>query len=269
MNLRDKLIKSLIEASIPSPRLEADIILRYCAPNFPEYTDEEYKKIKDFLERRTNHEPIDKIIGIKEFYKYEFIVSRDVLSPRPDTEILVESTLELVNKNNNFKIIDLGTGSGCILLSILKECTNATGVGIDISPKALDIANQNAKKLEVTNRVYFYNNSWLELDKSFGLFDIVVSNPPYIPKSEIDSLDIEVKKYDPLCALTDENDGLDCYRQIANIAPLILKDDGFLLLEVGYNQSEEVCNIFSKNNFKTHKIVPDLSGINRCIILKK
>jgi release factor glutamine methyltransferase len=269
MNLRDELIKSLIDANISSPRLEADIILRHCAPNYPIFTDEEYRKTKEFLARRISHEPIDKIIGIKGFYKHDFIVSKDVLSPRPDTETLVESALELVNKNDKFNIIDLGTGSGCILLSILKECVNATGIGIDISSKALDIAIQNAQKLEVTKRVSFYNKSWLELDKSFGLFDIIVSNPPYIPKNEIDDLDIEVKEYDPRGALTDENDGLDCYRQIANIAPLILKDEGYLLLEVGYNQSEDVCNIFSRNNFKIHKIVPDLSGINRCIILKK
>jgi release factor glutamine methyltransferase len=269
MNLRDKIIKSLIEANICSPRLEADIILRFSAPNYPNITKEEEIKVLSFLERRLRHEPLDKIIGVKEFYKYSFYVNSDVLSPRPDTEILVEKAISIIKENSFNKIIDLGTGSGCIILSILKDLEYLTGVGVDISKEALNVALKNAENLNVTRRISFINDSFENINENMGMFDIIVSNPPYITFKDFENLDTEVKDYDPKIALVAEDNGLFCYKQIASKASLILKNGGYILLEVGYNQAKDVAQIFTLKGFNLVEIAKDLSDTNRCIILKK
>ena len=268
MALRDELIEALILAKVSSPRLEADIILKAAAPQYPEISEKEQAIAKEMLLRRINHEPLDKIIGYREFYKYRFKVSSDVLTPRPDTEILLEKALSLIAPDKPCKILDLGTGSGCILLSLLKERPNATGVGVDKSSAALKIAAENAENLSVTNRVQFINQSWNDI-KWENKFDIIVSNPPYIPSEEIKTLDDEVKNYDPLIALDGGQSGLDCYHEIAEIAPSIMQDNAYILLEVGYNQAEDVAKIFQNANLKLIEIVKDLANINRCVILKK
>ena len=269
MTLRDKIIDALIKAKIPSPRLEADIIIKYAAPMYPQITIGEEKRAIDFLKRRVNHEPLDKIIGQKEFYKFIFEVNRDVLSPRPDTEILVENALELLPADEPCRILDLGTGSGCILLSLLKERPKAKGAGVDISKKALEVAKKNAQNLGIQNQVSFINKSWSDKGFVSDKFDMIVTNPPYIPSAEIQTLEEEVKHYDPLTALDGGQDGLQCYRDIAMIAPDLLQDKGYILLEVGYNQAEAVADILMTQRMKLIKIVKDLSGINRCIILQK
>ena len=269
MNIRENFISQLVKAKISSPRLETDIIIKHSMPNYPDFNDDELIKAKIMLERRLNNEPLDKIIGKREFYKYEFKVNSYVLTPRPDTEILVESALEIINKNSASTILDLGTGSGCIVLSILKDCPNTKALAIDISKEALEIAKKNAISLEVDDRVEFLQGSWSDIDFATKKYDIIVSNPPYIPTKEIDTLTKEVKEYDPLLALDGGADGLECYRQIAKISYNLLKKDGYILLEVGYNQADIVNEIFKFNNFTPYKIIKDLSGINRCIILKK
>ncbi|MBQ2884736.1 MAG: peptide chain release factor N(5)-glutamine methyltransferase [Alphaproteobacteria bacterium] len=269
MSLRDTIISQLVQAKISSPRLECDILLRQYMPNYPQYTKEENINLNNAINRRINHEPLDKILGYKEFYKYTFQVDNNVLSPRPDTEILLEKALSFIDDDANSSVLDLGTGSGCILLSILKEKIKAQGVGVDISIDALQFAKKNAQHLKVQERVEFINKSWEEKDFVNTQFDIIVSNPPYIPTNEIETLDIEVKKYDPITALEGGVDGLKCYRDIAKITPLILKTGGYILLEVGYNQATDVANIFEKEGLKIVEIVQDLSGINRCVILKK
>ena len=269
MNLREELITALIKAKIPSPRLEADIILKNVAPDYPEISDKEIKNAKQMLARRLQNEPLDKIIGQREFYKSVFKVSTDVLTPRPDTEILVESALELIPDDATWHILDLGTGSGCILLSLLGEKMHCCGTGVDASAPALTIAKQNAQNLKLTQRTKFIHKSWTEPNFVTGQFEMIVSNPPYIPSQEIEDLEPEVKKYDPLSALDGGKDGLDCYREIAAIAPLILKENGYILLEVGYNQAEDVQKIFTHHGLKPLKIIKDLAGINRCVILKK
>lgn len=269
MSLRDDFITALIAAHIPSPRMETDIILKASAPNFPEISPKEEKAARDMLSRRLKHEPLDKILGKKEFYKFTFKVNKDVLSPRPDTEILVESALALIDKAKPCRILDLGTGSGCIILSLLKECPHAKGVGLDISDKALNVAKENARVLEVSNRVEFVNASWNDRDFAGEMFDIIVSNPPYISKADIKSLSSEVKDYDPFVALSGGEDGLACYREIANLAPKLLKKDGCILLESGYGQDENIKEIFIKAGLSHIKTVLDLANINRCVILKK
>lgn len=269
MNLREELIAELVKEKIPSPRLETDIILRYAAPDYPEITESQKEKALQMLNRRLHHEPLDKIIGKREFYKFIFEVNSDVLSPRPDTEILVERALALIPKEKKLEILDLGTGSGCILLSLLAERPQCRGVGVDVSQKALEIAKQNAESLKLSEKVTFINKSWTEPNFINEQFDIIVSNPPYIPTEDIAGLEEEVKNYDPLLALDGGVDGLDCYRQIAQTVPLILKNDGYILLEVGYNQAEAVIKIFKEQGLKFEEKAADLAGINRCIILKK
>ncbi len=269
MDLREKLIAALIAAKIPSPRLEADIILKHAAPDYPEISPKQEACVSQMLSRRVKHEPLDKIIGEREFYKSLFMVDENVLSPRPDTEILVESALEFIPKNFCGNILDLGTGSGCIILSLLQERPQCHGIGLDASEKALRIAAQNAQRLGVSSRVKLIHKSWNEPGAVSGEFDIIVSNPPYIPHGEIEKLDIEVKNYDPLSALDGGENGLECYHEIARLAPLILKKGGYILLEVGYGQAEDVTEIFAAQNLTWVKTVADLAGINRCVILKK
>ncbi len=269
MICREDILENLIKAKISSPRLETDIILKYAAPRYPEMTELEQKKILEMLKRRINHEPLDKIIGQKEFYKYTFKVSQDVLSPRPDTEILLENALAISLTEKITHILDLGTGSGCILLSLLKELPAATGIGVDISKEALAIAKQNARMLEISNRVQFINSDWNKLSLTFESVDMIVSNPPYIKSTEIKSLEKEVKDYDPLLALDGGADGLNCYRDIAFLAPKLLKKGGYILLEVGYNQAKEVGEIFKYQGFKHVKTAKDLANIDRCVILRK
>lgn len=269
MNLRDELIEALIAEHIPSPRLEADIILRHAAPNYPDISEMELKKVREILSRRVNHEPLDKIFGLREFYKYTFQVNQNVLSPRPETEILVEKALEMIPKNSPCEILDMGTGSGCILLSLLKERPLSHGVGVDISPSALDVAAKNANLLGVEKQVRWINSSWTTAQLPYDTFDVIVSNPPYIETSEIPTLSPEVKNYDPLSALDGGEDGLFCYREIAKLVPLLLKKEGYIFLEVGINQAESVNHIFKMAGLKPVEIVSDLAGINRCVILKK
>ena len=269
MDIKEEIIKELISAEIPSPRLEANIIINHVAHNYPEITDNQKKLIREMLKRRVNHEPLDKIIGQKEFYKSVFKVNQNVLSPRPDTEILVEKALNLMIKDKPYKILDLGTGSGCILLSLLKERTSSLGTGLDISKKALDTAKENAALLGISSRVAFINKSWNDVELKDEDFDIIVSNPPYIESKEINKLEKEVKAYDPIIALDGGEDGLNCYREIANKAFKWLKTGGYILLEVGYNQAEPVKDIFETKEWQFIEFAKDLANIKRCIILKK
>ena len=248
----EEIIRRLAENKIPSPRLEARMIL------------DSGKGAKEIIEKRINGWPLDKLLGQREFYKYSFFTDENVLSPRPDTEVLVEKAISLIQKKS--VILDLGTGSGCILLSILKEYPDIKGIGIDKSIEALAIAEKNAKTLNIQN-VKFQCKDWFT-DKLEGQFDIIVSNPPYIPSEDIKTLDREVREHDPLLALDGGIDGLESYRKIAEIASHLLKPNGYLLLEIGINQTKEVSEIFTKNNFTHAETLKDLAGIDRCLLFR-
>ena len=272
-------ISVLAKAGIPSPRLEARILIAEAsgqeAGNIG--TDSvldknQQEKLEEMLSLRLQNMPLDKIIGSKDFYKYSFNVTCDVLSPRPDTEVLVEEALRLSSAFQSPSFLDLGTGSGCILLSLLGERKDARGVGVDCSEKALAVAASNAEKIGVKEQVRFCRASWF--DEDFGSlfakpFDLIVSNPPYIPTGDISGLEENVRKYDPFGALDGGEDGLDHYRQLAKVIPPLLKETGYVLLEIGISQAEDVCKVFEKAGLKTEKVLRDLSGIERCIILKK
>ncbi|MBP5353244.1 MAG: peptide chain release factor N(5)-glutamine methyltransferase [Alphaproteobacteria bacterium] len=227
------------------------------------------KKIEVLLQRRLNHEPLDKILGQREFYKYNFVVNKDVLSPRPETEILVEQALKYLQHHPQTEILDLGTGSGCIIETLLAECPTAHGVAVDVSAAALRVAQRNAQQLGVSERIKFVEKNWF--DWQFRLdqkFDLIVSNPPYIPSADILKLDTEVKDYDPLVALDGGMDGLASYRRIARLSVELLNDGGYILLEVGSGQADDVAKIFAKY-LQVCGIVKDLAGISRCVIMQK
>lgn len=269
VDIRDDMICRLSAAKIASPRLEAGIILQKAAPSYPNLTAEEKAAAYAMLSRRLRHEPLDKIIGCREFYKSVFKVNGDVLSPRPDTEILVEKALALLPEDSESRILDLGTGSGCILLSLLAERKQAVGVGLDVSPAALAVAAENAEALGLGGRCRLLAGSWNDTLFSSGSFDMIVSNPPYIAHDEIEKLDTEVKDFDPPMALDGGADGYGCYREIAALAPVVLKKGGFILLESGAGQAERITEIFIRGGLELVETAKDLAGINRCVILKK
>ena len=236
-----------------------------------ELSDDQYEKFLSYVEMRKNFMPVDKIIGKKCFYKLDFNVNEDVLSPRYDTEILIDEILSVFNADANIDILEFGTGSGCIIISLLDELKNAKGWGVELSKKAFDTTNNNAEKNKVSDRLTMINNSWFEeLDAlKSKKFDLIVSNPPYIPGADICNLDKEVRLFDPLLALDGGDDGLRDYIKISSLAKQMLKKDGYLVFEVGFNQADDVVDIGEKNGLQFVKTAKDYNGINRCVILKK
>lgn len=278
--LLNKIAEILRQNAISSPRLEARRILSFICQKSEdevsledrELSLEESKKLDEIISQRLSHKPLDKILGTKGFYKYDFIVSEDVLSPRPDTEILVEEAIRLLSSDKAQTIIDFGTGSGCILLSLLAESKMWRGQGVDVSVKALKIAKQNASLLGLEKQVAWVNKSWFDEDLAQVLdspVDMIVSNPPYIPSKDIAQLEDDVKLYDPIQALDGGEDGLEHYRQIAKVSVSLLKDGGYILLEVGIYQAQAVAEIFCQAGLQLVNIVSDLGQIARCVILKK
>ena len=219
--------------------------------------------IYKIIERRKSGEPLSKILTHRGFWKGDFIIDKNVLDPRPDSETLIQAVLdEFPDKTQPLRILDLGTGSGCLLISLLMEYPHATGVGVDISEKALSIARKNALKNNV--KAEFILADIGKLPQNLGPFDIVISNPPYIPTKDIKNLDECVKKYDPHLALDGGVDGLDFYRFIAQTAPA-----SFVFLEIGQGQEKDVQNIFEQKNWEFLASKKDYAGITRVLIFKK
>lgn len=209
--------------------------------------------------RRATGEPVSHIRGYRAFFGRRFSVDRRVLDPRPETELLVLEAL----KNPFSDVLDLGTGSGAILISLLAERPGATGIGVDISEAALEVATQNAETLGVAGRAAFLQGSWF--DTVGGLFDLIVANPPYIAAAEMPALQPELRLYEPRVALTDEADGLRAYRAIAAQAPAHLKPGGRLLVEIGATQARQVCELFSAAGLDVTGVHPDLDGRDRVV----
>ena len=232
-----------------------------------EISNEFFNNFQKLLSRRLNREPIANIIGKKAFWDHDFIVNENVLTPRPDSETLIEAVLEnYKDKDQKLNILDLGTGSGCLILTLLSIYQNSQGLAIDISDKALEIAKQNAKLLNI-NSIKFLKNNWN--DNINEKFDIIISNPPYIPKKEIEDLEPEVNKYNPLLALDGGNDGLDCYKYLAENLQKNCKRDTKIFLEIGKNQENYITKIFKNNEFELLKMYKDINGIVRVLEFKK
>lgn len=218
--------------------------------------------IEKVFTRRLNHEPISKIINKKQFWDYYFYVDNNVLDPRPDSENMIELILEDYDKNECLNILDLGSGSGCLILTLLKIFKNSKGVAVDISDKSLEIIKKNAKLLNISN-VDIIKSYWNK--EIHSKFDIIISNPPYIKTKEINSLQIEVKEFEPLIALDGGSDGLDCYKYISKNIKKNCTKNTKIYLESGFNQKNDIINIFTQNDFKLFKIKKDLQKYDRII----
>ena len=223
------------------------------------------KTIKNFnklIKIRSKRQPIAYILNKKEFWNYIFYVNKYTLIPRPETELMVESVLKIY-KSKRFKILDIGTGSGCILLSILAECKKASGTGLDISKNALKVAKKNAKLLDLSLRSKFVNKSIS--DYFPGKFDLIVSNPPYIKSPEMFKLSPDVKNFEPNIALNGGNDGLDVIKKVIYKSRSILKLNGILAIEIGNKQYKKVSQILKKNNFREKLLIKDYRENIRCV----
>ncbi len=225
------------------------------------------KIFKTLVSRRQKGEPISYIINKKEFWNNNFFINSDVLIPRPDSETLVEQVLKIYDKDAKKKFLDIGTGSGCLLLAILKERENFFGTGIDISKKALNVASFNAKVHQLGNRVKFYNS---DVDKFLiGKYDLIISNPPYIENYKLKYLDREITAYEPRIALDGGLDGCSKVKKVIYKASSLLKKNGKLILEIGFNQKKVILNILKKKSFYINKVQKDYGMNDRCIICTK
>jgi release factor glutamine methyltransferase len=228
-------------------------------------------RFRDFVERRASGEPLQYITGVQDFYGREFRVTPDVLIPRPETELLVEAALQLVGEIGAAPFIcDVGTGSGCIAVTLLCEIVTARAVAIDKSPAALEIAKLNAQNLSVADRAIFVESDCFEsLDSGEYEFDLIVSNPPYVAEKALQGLQREVRDHEPLVALSPGGDGLSVIRRLIDEGPSFIKPNGHLLMEIGFDQGEAVERLISDSAWSLREIRPDLQGIPRIVVLQK
>ena len=229
--------------------------------------DDTLGQLRGFVERRAAGEPLQYITGVQDFYGREFRVTPDVLIPRPETELLVEAALEV--SDGEF-ICDVGTGSGCIAVTLLCERAGARAVAVDKSAAALEIAKFNAAKQSVADRaVFVVSNCFDALDRSEHQFDLIVSNPPYVSESVLAGLQREVRDHEPLVALSPGADGLSVIRRLLTDAPAFLKPNGHLLMEIGFDQGEKVRNLIDESVWSLLEVRPDLQCIPRIVVLRK
>jgi|TARA_B100002051_G_scaffold145389_1_gene137716 release factor glutamine methyltransferase len=230
-------------------------------------SSKQLKYFKKLINRRKKKEPIAYILKKKEFWKNSFTINSNVLIPRPDTEIMVEQIFKYFPSNCSKSILEIGTGSGCIILSILAERKNCYAKAIDISKKALKVAEYNAKIQHLGNRIEFIYSG---IDKFYtGKYDIIISNPPYIKSTSIKNLDEDVRFYEPRIALDGGYDGCSQLREIIKRSSSLLKNGGKLFLEIGHKQIYEVKKLLKENHFYINKTAKDLNKINRCVISTK
>lgn len=269
----------LRRAGIETPELDARLLLchaaaltqeAYVARGRETLCPEAAALLDQALARRIAREPVSRIIGTREFYGREFLVGAETLDPRPDTETLIEAALAFAGargrRDRPLSLLDLGTGSGCILLTLLAELPEARGLGTDLSQAALALAAENAARLGVGNRASFLAADWLgAIDRRF---DLVLSNPPYLATAEIDILADEVRLYDPRLALDGGADGLDAYRRIAADAPSVMADQARLLFEIGPHQAEAVAEILELAGLTVEATEYDLAGRPRLVVAR-
>ena len=264
--------KFLKENKIPSSILDSEILLsktlnktrEEILTNIDQKIDKKkFLLFKKYLQRRSKNEPIAYILGEKEFWSSTFYVNNNTLIPRPETELLVDKLLEFY-RNKNISILDIGTGSGCIIVSLLINLKKSIGFGVDISKNAISIATKNSIKHKLANRIKFSTQSF---EKIFNKkFDLIVSNPPYIERKDIKNLSDDIKKYEPRMALDGGNDGLDLIRKVIYKSKEILKIKGMLALEIGNEQIKKVSKILVDNNFRIKHVIKDYKKNVRCVL---
>ena len=279
MTIRDIIIKysKQLESLSDTPRLDVEILLQkalgdvdriYIHMNInKEVTDEQYKLFEKLIQDRLNGRPIAYIVGNREFMGLDFYVKEGVLIPRPDTEVLVEEIIELCKDKEQVDILDIGTGSGAITVSLAKYIENANLTSFDISDIPLEIGPMNAKLNNVDNKIKFMKSDLFSAIQGKNIkFDVIVSNPPYIPKCDMDTLHTQVKDYEPYNALEGGEDGLDFYREITKQSSTYLKENGILAYEVGHDQAIDVSQIMKDNGYSKIYTKKDIQGIDRVVI---
>ena len=279
MNIQSAIIKGaniLKDKSINSAKLDSEILLasvidkdrKYLILNNDQIIKEKnLKHFQKLINKRSLGEPIAYLTNEKFFWNYKFFVTKDTLIPRPDTELIVEQILKLTKSKTKMKILDIGVGSGCILLTILKERKNFYGVGVDISKKCLNISKINAKNLEVSSRVNFFKS---DVDKfDLGKYDLITSNPPYIKKFDLKYLEKDVVNFEPKLALDGGLDGLSEIRKVIKKSSELIKKNGKFILEIGFDQKNKVINLLKDKGFYINSISKDLAKNDRCIVSTK
>lgn len=263
-------------ASVPEEALNARLLLEHVcgtchndlyANSERVLTEEEEREYENLIRLRVQRVPLQHLTGHQEFMGIDFVVNRDVLIPRQDTEILVEEALIAVSDSD--RVLDLCTGSGCVLLSLMCFKNNITGVGSDISEAALKVAKENYERLSgrINGKASFIKSDVYE--NITGLFDVILANPPYIKSSDIEHLMPEVKDHDPITALDGGEDGLDFYRRIIEESDAHLENEGKLIMEIGFDQAQDVMDILEKNYFDDIRIIKDLAGLDRVVYARK
>ncbi len=262
----------LIDNNIISAKLDSEILMSQAIRKNKEFIilnlNKQIKKrdldyFDNLIQERAKSKPIAQIIKKKDFWKYEFIVNNNVLIPRPDTEILIEQALKIVKNKNRLQILDIGTGSGCILMSILKEKKNFVGTGIDISNKSLQISKVNGQKLRLNNRFRLFKSN---IDNfNIGKYDLIISNPPYIKKINLKCLEKDIG-FEPKQALDGGLDGLSEIRKVINKSSELIKRSGHFIIEIGFDQKIKVKKILRDKGFYIKKTIKDLSNHDRCIV---
>ena len=279
MNLEFALNEASIElkkSKVDSPLLDSEILMskviskdrKYIILNLDKKINKvNYINFKRLIKERLKGKPIAYLIGKKNFWKNEFIVNENVLIPRPDTELIVEHVLKIFRNKVKMNFLEIGIGSGCIIMSILKEKKGFLGTGIDIDKECIKLGKINAKRLGVSNRVKFFKS---DVDNFFnGKYDLIVSNPPYIKKLDLKYLDRDVIDFEPKLALDGGLEGISEIRKVINRSSELIKKKGKLILEIAHDQKNEVIKILRIKNFYINNVVKDLAKKNRCIISTK
>ena len=266
----------LKKSKIKNPNLDAELILSKVLNKKREEillnTNNKLKnrdilKFENYLQRRSLKEPMAYILGYKYFWKYKFLANKSVLIPRPDTELIIEESLNYIRNDKSKKILDIGTGSGCIIVSLIKERPKCVATAIDISKKAIIVAKTNAKLHHLENKINFIN---IDIDKykSYN-YDLIISNPPYINSIELNRLDDDIKSHEPKLALSGGSDGFREIKKVITKSKELLKTNGKLIMEIGHKQRNQSLKILKNFGFYINKISKDLSGKDRCIVSTK
>lgn len=272
----DVIARRLEAAGVASARLDARLLVGAATGEtaagliaHPErrLSAQEAAALSAMAARRCAREPMSHILGVREFWSLDFEVSASVLTPRPDSETIIEAARDCISApERQFRVLDLGTGSGCLLLALLHEFPAASGIGVDISPAAIALARRNADMLGLNARAEFIVGDWTA--SIAGRFDVVMSNPPYIPTGDIARLEPEVARYEPRGALDGGQDGLDAYRALLPLTAQVLAPDGVVLFEMGAGQDQAISSLARSQGFETAGLRADITGVPRVAILR-